>query len=232
MPQLLTSKRGALFVVAVLLIVAATPSVYFYREYRKAQQRLANPTEYARMEARELVAKVGKLIDLPPTEEPTIATVSDAGKLKEQPFFAKAKNGDKILVFSSAKLVVLYDPTVNKVVNMGPLTLTSPVATSSAVSPTPVVKLTVVLRNGTTVVGLTKRFEEVIKEKAPELVVVDRENASKNTYEKSILIDVSGTHGEKAQALSRILGLPLEKLPEGESTPKTDFLIILGADQK
>ncbi len=66
-----------------------------------------------------LIAKVGKIIELPSNETPKIATVEDTSKTKDQPFFAKAKEGDKILVYATAKKAFIYRPSENKIIEVG-----------------------------------------------------------------------------------------------------------------
>ena len=67
--------------------------------------------------------RVGKLIVLPEGEQPTVATVSDAESLREQPFFAQAKNGYKVLIYTNARKAILYDPLSNKIVDVAPLNI-------------------------------------------------------------------------------------------------------------
>ena len=50
-----------------------------------------------------------------------MATVSNPERLRDQPFFAQAKAGDKVLVYSIAKKVYLYDPANDIIVNVAPL---------------------------------------------------------------------------------------------------------------
>lgn len=76
----------------------------------------------AALEAAAVVEKVGLLIDLPEGEEPTVATVSDPGKLKDQPFFANAKSGDRVLLYTKAHKAYLYDPVRHKLVEVAPFT--------------------------------------------------------------------------------------------------------------
>ena len=66
----------------------------------------------------------GKLIDLP-NETPTVATVTDSKKLKDQPFFSKVENGDKVLIFTKAKKAILFRPSTNKILDVAPLTITN-----------------------------------------------------------------------------------------------------------
>jgi hypothetical protein len=82
----------------------------------------ADPDAVSRKEAQELVATVSKLIVLP-DEEPVIATVADPSQLIEQPFFANAKKGDKVLIFNVAKKAVLYSPSENRIIEVAPLSI-------------------------------------------------------------------------------------------------------------
>ena len=63
------------------------------------------------------------MIVLPEDEIPTVATVSDPEKLKEQPFFSDAKKGDKVLIYANAKKAILYDPMANKIVTVAPINI-------------------------------------------------------------------------------------------------------------
>jgi len=73
----------------------------------------------AQAEVDTLVAQVGKLIALPTDEKPTVATVTDALKVKDQPFFQKAVNGDKVLIYQKAQKAILYRPSNNIIVEVG-----------------------------------------------------------------------------------------------------------------
>lgn len=74
-------------------------------------------------EITDLVARVGELIVLPEDEEPTIATVTDPEKLRDQVFFANAKEGDVVLIYTGAQKAYLYDPKIHKLVEVAPLTI-------------------------------------------------------------------------------------------------------------
>src|SRR3989344_9582877 len=113
-------KKLALLGSLVLLVAlsgSATAAYYFYTQYQKTQKLLQNPTEAAKVETQSLVSRVGKLIELP-KEEVTVATVIDAIKLKEQPFFAQSQNGDKVLIYTQTRKAILYRPTANKVIEV------------------------------------------------------------------------------------------------------------------
>lgn len=102
-------------VIFLLLIFFVALSAYF-------GIKLYNPNQLSdSSEARSLIAKVSKLIVLPSNEQPTIATVTDLGALKDQLFFAQAHIGDKVLIYSVAKKAILYNPSENRIIEVAPL---------------------------------------------------------------------------------------------------------------
>lgn len=217
----------------ILLIVSAVAvggTVYVVRQ-KPEILGLASPTTDAQGEVPSLVSKIGKLIELP-QEQPTVATVTDVEKLRDQPFFANAQNGDKVLIFTNAKKAILYRPSANLIIDVAPVNIGQSATPSGQAAGAQTQPVTVVLRNGTGVVGLTTRYEEELKQKAPELVVVDRENAKKQSYTKTLLVDTKGTNATQASELAQTLGLSVGPLPAGEATSAADFLIILGSDKQ
>lgn len=108
---------------AIVLILAVGAAVFFYLKYQDIQSKLNNPEIVAKQEAATLVEKVAQHIELPSDEQPTVATVSDVSKLADQTFFASAKNGDKVLIYSKAKKAILYRPSDDKVINVAPLNI-------------------------------------------------------------------------------------------------------------
>ncbi len=103
----------------VCVLASAGAAYYFYSQSQAATQSASTAQE----EAEALVAEVGKLIVLPEGETPTVATVSDPERLKDQPFFAKAKAGDKVLLYSTARKAYLYDPIAKKLIEVAPLNI-------------------------------------------------------------------------------------------------------------
>ncbi len=120
----LKSKRFLIVLVVFLALIAGVG--YFGHKYNQSQKevkRLSNPQEAARQEASQLLATVAKLVDINSKETPTVATVSDASKLKSQPFFAKAQNGDKVLIFTQDRRAILYRPSTNKIIEIAPVNI-------------------------------------------------------------------------------------------------------------
>ena len=122
------NKRRLLVIVLVVVVLVAVLGAIFYfvkqaQDLKKENERLSNPTEVARQEQADLITKVGALAELPEGETPTVATVSDINKLKDQEFFANAENGDRILIYTEAKKAYLYRPSTNKLINVAPVSL-------------------------------------------------------------------------------------------------------------
>lgn len=221
----------SIFVVCIVLL-AAIPSVYFYRQNTLLKKEVA-AVKTKQEDPKALIARVAKHILLPTGEDPTIMTVTDKEKLSGQTFFANAKNGDKVLVYEKAKKAFLYDPDADKVIEVGPVLSATSSGTIAGATPTPTAQTsyTFSLLNATLVKGLAATYEPTLLSKVPGARVVARGNA-KGDYAKSLLVDVAGTHKAEVSALAQTLGLSVASMPAGESTPSADFLIILGADQK
>ena len=127
---------------SLLLLASVLVALYFFSQYQKTQSLLKNPTATSASEVKEITEKVGVLIELPKGEEPTVATVSDKNKLKDQAFFKNAENGDKVLIYTKAKKAILYRPSTNKIIEVAPVNLgegtpSAAPAASPSVSPTP-----------------------------------------------------------------------------------------------
>ncbi len=131
------------YLLAIFIIVIIVGFSYFYIQYKNAQKLSKQPAAVLQDKPSNIVASVESLIELPKNENPTIATVSDREKLRNQPFFANAQNGDKVLIFTKAKKAILYRPSTNKIIEVSLLnfgTTSTPAATITSIAvatPTP-----------------------------------------------------------------------------------------------
>ena len=218
------SSNNSLRILSIIIVVIAVVAGYFYFQYQKTQKLLQNPTLAAQEEVKALVTKVATLMELPQDEQPTVATISDKSKLKDQPFFINAENGDKVLIYTNAKKAIIYRPSTNKIIEVGPVNIGP-----AAVSPTPSSLVKVALYNGTNVVGLTSTIEKDLTSKMDNVSVVKKDNAAANNYTKTLVIDLSGKQAENAKKIAQILNGDVGQLPKGETVPSsTDILVILG----
>lgn len=121
-------------ILILVVVVLAGVSAFLFVQNRNAAAKikaLSSPQNAAKAETDALTNKVGKLIELPSNETPTIATVVDASKLKSQAFFANAQNGDKVLMYTTAKKAILYRPSSNIIVEVAPIDLGKGTATAT-----------------------------------------------------------------------------------------------------
>lgn len=87
--------------------------------------------------ANEVLEKVSALIDIPMDPKPTVATITDIGRLKEaNPFFESAENGDFLILTENR--AVLYDPDRDIVLDVAPFVINkeSPVPSDNSKSRT------------------------------------------------------------------------------------------------
>ena len=115
-------------VLGLLLVVAVGTGIYFY------QKATIDPQKEALKELEATVATIGKLIVLPTNETPTMATVTDPEKLKDQPFFVHAQKGDKVLIYTASQKAILYSPSLNKIVEVAPINTAN---AANTIAPTP-----------------------------------------------------------------------------------------------
>lgn len=120
------SNKKFAVIVAVLVLILGAGGYYAYsyiQDQNAKIDRLSDPQEAAKDEVTKLVVVVSQITELPADETPTLATVSDAAKLKSQAFFKNAQNGDKVLIFTKAKKAFLYRPSTNKIIEIAPINI-------------------------------------------------------------------------------------------------------------
>lgn len=118
--EVVNKSKKVTKIVTILLVVAVFLSIFFFMQYRSS---LKNPDAMNKEKIESLVAKVEKLIDLPQGELPTLAEITSIENLKDQPFFAKAKVGDQVLLYTVARKAYLYDPVANVIVEVASVNL-------------------------------------------------------------------------------------------------------------
>ncbi len=117
-------KRRLRLIAGALVILVVLFFTYNYIQTRNELKRTADPQAALRIEAEKLAKEVGKFLELPEGETPTVATVKNKTQLNGQIFFERAENGDKVLIYPEAKRAVLYRPSSKKVVEYAPVETT------------------------------------------------------------------------------------------------------------
>lgn len=221
-PPMFSKKILVMLLVIFAFMIALIPSFYFYNKYQQIKKS-AQTNTLSGDEIKTLVGNVGSHITLPKDEDPTIATVSDKEKIKNQPFFAQAENGDKVLIYTEAKKAILYRPSIDRIIDVVPININP----ASKASPTQSEKVKITIYNGTTTSGLASKTSSKIKSKIQNAEITTGD-AQRSDYTKTLVIDVNGNKGNIAKELAAIIPGTIEKLPEGEKKPEGDILIILG----
>lgn len=135
------SRVTAPIAIGIVVLVVACGAIGFLTYDRLRLQRqvtdLSQATPKPVDETVELTNKIGALIELPTDETPTVATVTDVTKVQDKPFFTKAQNGDKVLLYAKSGKALLYRPATNKLIEVSTLNLESDTqATTPAPTPT------------------------------------------------------------------------------------------------
>lgn len=229
------------FASVVLLLAAIIPTYYLYRQYQNSKQLFGNQSVSSDKEVQDLVNAVGKIMDLPEGETPTVATVADKTRLADQAFFAKSQNGDKVLIYADARKAILYRPSTGKIIEIAPVNIqdasgsaqqaavitpgTSPAV--AGVQSDETFRLAIYNSQGAEDAG--KVFEQTTKSAYPSAVIASGLQAARN-YESSFLVDVTGSQDSLSAELASKLGVPVRNWPSGEATPAADFLLIVGTE--
>lgn len=116
-------RKGKKVITTILVIITLAMFGVSGVLFRKLQQYKKNPQVVAQEETQYVVGQVSKLMSLPANEQPTLATVHDKDKLKDQPFFSDAQNGDKLLVYTNAKKAIIFRIKEDKIINVGPIAI-------------------------------------------------------------------------------------------------------------
>lgn len=119
--------KVVIVVLSVLVLIGFGTAAYLYFG--------GNAKKDSSLRTEEIKNKVARLIDIPKDEVPTIATVTDKEKLKDQPFFKDAQNEDMLLIFPQAKKAIIYREKDNRLINVGPIAITSDSTDQGATKP-------------------------------------------------------------------------------------------------
>ena len=227
----LSAKIKPLYIIALILLAVSIFSLF---ELVKARQELksfkVNPEEAASKEVDKLIDAVAKLIDLPKDEKPIIYTVKDTEKLKNQPFFEKAKEDDKVLIYSNNKLAIVFRPDTNKIINFAPTNIGE--GQSEATTKSTEKEMQFIVLNGTTIAGLAGRYQKVITENIPSAKITSIGNYESAEVEKTFIADSSAKLTSKIDEIAKKLGIEIGTVPSSQLDPQTDFIIVVGRDKE
>ncbi len=236
-PKIDTNQKKSVYIgLAILLTVSLSVTGFFLYRFSAMKNDLNIGQQVSEKEIQDLIKQVGKIYELPKGETPNIATVTDPNRLRNQPFFANAQIGDKVLVYINARKGVLYRPKTNQIINVSPVNINNQAVTpnhaKSSKESSQVIRIA--LYNGTQKSGLANQFEQSLKQKITnvQIDVVEKNNAKKNDYKLTQVIDLKGNFDKQVIQIASAMDAENAKLPNDESAPRTDadILIIIGGD--
>ena len=92
------------------------------------------PHTNGQTEEKKVAAEVARHVLLPTDETPALATVTDPSKLKNNPFLKQTRSGDKILIFAKWQQAVIYRPSSDRIVDIGPVDVSAPEGSTNGYS--------------------------------------------------------------------------------------------------
>lgn len=195
--------KKSLIIIPLLLIALAGATVLFTGLQPNEQQI-----------EKSLISEMSARVVTPKDEIPAVSTVVNKDEIN-QAFLSNAEKGDKVFLYFKAGKAIVYRPSTKQIVNIGPLTEPSP---------------KVFVRNGT--VRAVPASVKTKIEQSGQYIVSSQDASPKRTYKKTLVIDVAGNRPDVAGSVARLLGATVAQLPEGESNPDADILVIVGSDAR
>lgn len=123
MSNLINKYKKLLILIGFLFLAFSFFVWLFYQKSIKMPAKLAKiaPSKSPKINQNQAVlTQLEKRLVLP-TGRPMIFSFFELGALTKQPFFARAKPSDKLIIFQNEKKAILFDPIAQKIVNIGPL---------------------------------------------------------------------------------------------------------------
>jgi hypothetical protein len=221
-------KKLVISLVGIVLVVLLLLGGYFFYQYQILKNQLQASSVLTQQQTQQLLSNVGKLILLPHSS-PTIFTVTDVKKLQVQPFFHQAKNGDRLLIYSNEQEAILYRPSQNMLIKVGPIAPAPQQLLQQATTQ----QVNVGLLNGTSVIGITTKVAQQIQKSDQHAIITIKQQAHNTNYVKTLVVVIHQTAQQRAQELATLLHAAMGSLPQGEIVPASvDVLIIVGKDKE
>ena len=195
-------KHRKRLVIVIAVIVVLLLGLRVWSNYHK------NPV----LSQDELIISISKQLNISGDPNPAILTVIEKEKTN-QPFLEESQDGDKVLLYYKSQKAVLYRPAEAKIIKSGSFT-------------PPAAKIQ--LRQGSSV---EKRLTDVeaLVSKVANTKISTRDASTLNNYTQTVVVNVTGRYDNEAVAVAKALGTTLRTVPQIESIPDADILVIVGA---
>lgn len=134
----MTPKRF-LLAVSIIIILGALGGVAYYMKSHDTFLGGSSVTQGDELTEKDIagfVKAVGKHMMLPEGEAPVAAKIVDIDELlKTQSFYRGAINGDILLIYQTAAKAIIYSPSRDLLVNVGPIILDENAAAAANAAP-------------------------------------------------------------------------------------------------
>lgn len=219
----------------IISVIALAVSFWAFWQSKQKLSVLTNPDQASELNAEQtaqLLEKVKLLAVLPNEPTPVVATINDVETLaSRQAFYKDAHNGDKLIVFARSRKAIIFDEKNNRIVNIGPIFYTDAEGNNQTTPLSQEGKLNIDLRNGSN----TKDKGVTMRDKLMpngSFVISKLAKAANSNYSGITLVDlVAGdAKNDLIQALAKELGAVTitQQVPDGETAPNAEVLVILG----
>jgi hypothetical protein len=229
------------FILGFIVLAAVAGGGYYTWQYNASHGDLANlsaDTKFTDEQVSQLTARIGRFLVVPANEKPSVVVIRDVAQLAaQQSFYAGAKDGDILVVYSTR--AIIYDAKTNKLVNVGPIVRNTTPPTDGTASPSATPSLTptptplaiiIDVRNGTATAGLAGATASELKKN--KLFTIGAVGDAKSSYHETVVVDLTknnpGKSASIAQLAAQLKVSVVTTLPSGEATTTSDALVIVG----
>ena len=247
-------KNSVIIGIALFVALSGYLAYNYYSTQKELSEYKGNTDLRTLKENKEILENIKKQVLVPENEEPRIGVVKDAFRLRGQAFFARVENGDKVIIYDTDQLAVLYRPSTKKIIEVAQVKISDFDAaqnqladTNQSTSPNYVLgdsekraddskadegaeePARVAVYNGTTITGLAGKLSTYLKKELGDGAITTPkiENAN-GTYENTIIIDVTGKYSETFSKVKSLLSAEVSEKPSDVELPDVDFVIIAG----
>lgn len=77
----------------------------------------------------DVMSLAGRHVVLPQDERPALVTVTDPTKVSTE-FLKNTQSGDKILIYQTNQKAIIYRPSIDRIITIGPVMIEAPKATN------------------------------------------------------------------------------------------------------
>jgi hypothetical protein len=206
---------------AILIIIIIALGVYSALDQLGYVKAMKMALQYQKQTAlnkedKAILNKLKKMIVLPEDVTPTMALISDVDALKKQQpgFFANAKNGDRLIIYSDQ--AIIFDAKAGKIVKVGAVQFTQ-----AQVQP-----VNFAIYNSTEDAAKTADMEKKLTGTFKNAVVAVKGSAAKTDYPETLVVDLVGNNPE-IDKIAEAVGGKVSALPSGEKKPEGAVVLII-----